>query len=249
MTPRERVRKVLAWLDQPPSRRPTFITLYFDRVDHAGHEFGPGSRQVNQAMHRIDAAIGELVAGLKQRGLYRDMNIIVVSDHGMAPSSARQTIDLDRLIDIKHADVVSLGELATLDPRPGHGREIRHALLRPHRHMRCWDKHHIPARLHYGGNPRIASIVCSPRAGWIITTRARAAGHRHVLGAHGYDNADPSMRALFIAHGPAFRHGVVVPEFPNVDVYPLAMHLLGLKPRRNDGHLRDVRDMLRPDRH
>jgi hypothetical protein len=50
---------------------------------------------------------------------------------------------------------------------------------------------------------------------------------------------------LFIAHGPAFRRGVVVPEFPNVDVYPLMMHVLGLPPRPNDGHLRAVRDMLR----
>ncbi len=249
MTPRQRVRRVLRWLDLPPSQRPDFLTLYFDRVDHAGHEYGPDSPQVNAAMHRIDAAIGLLVKGLKRRGLYRRMNIIVVSDHGMARSPARKTILMDRLVDMRHIRVVSMGELATLFPKRGHRREVRRALLRPHRHMHCWDKHHIPARLHYGSNPRVPPIVCSPQTGWTISTTRWEKHHVHNRGSHGYDNADPRMRALFIAHGPAFRRGLVVPEFPNVDVYPLAMHLLGLKPLRNDGSFAVGRRMLRHHRH
>ena len=52
------------------------------------------------------------------------------------------------------------------------------------------------------------------------------------------------MRALFIAHGPAFRTGVVVPPFDNVDVYPLLAHLLRIKPEANDGNFDDVRNTL-----
>ena len=245
MTPRQRVRRVLHWLDLPPARRPHFITLYFDRVDHAGHAYGPDSKQVTTVAHRIDAAIGLLVKGLRQRGLYHRMNIIVLSDHGMARSPARNTVYLDRLIDMRDVDAVTLGELASLNPKRGHHREVRKALLRRHRHMRCWDKHHIPARLHYGSNARVPAIICTPQVGWRITTHRWMAHHRPSRGSHGYDNAARSMRALFIAHGPAFRRGVVVPEFPNVDVYPLMMHVLGLPPRPNDGHLRAVRDMLR----
>ena len=66
------------------------------------------------------------------------------------------------------------------------------------------------------------------------------------LGEHGYDNASPLMRALFIAHGPAFRDGLVVPEFPNVDVYPLLMHLLHIRAAANDGDYAAVEDMLKP---
>lgn len=249
LTPRQRVRRLLHWLDLPPGQRPDFMTLYFDRLDHAGHEYGPHSRQVNATMHRIDAAIGLLVNGLRKRGLYRHMNIIVVSDHGMASSPARKTILLDKRIDMRHVKVVSMGELATLSPRRGHRKEIRRALLRRHRHMRCWDKHHIPARFHYGRNRRVPPIVCSPQTGWTISTTTWEKHHEHSRGSHGYDNADPRMRALFIAHGPAFRRGLVVPEFPNVDVYPLAMHLLGLTPRPNDGSFRAVRSMLRHRRH
>jgi len=48
------------------------------------------------------------------------------------------------------------------------------------------------------------------------------------------------MAAVFIASGPAFRHGVVLPSFDNVDVYPLLTHVIGLKPEPNDGKLADV---------
>ena len=57
-----------------------------------------------------------------------------------------------------------------------------------------------------------------------------------LLGEHGYDNAAPQMGALFIANGPAFvQSGEVVKPFPNVDVYPLMTHVLGIKGEPSDG--------------
>ena len=43
------------------------------------------------------------------------------------------------------------------------------------------------------------------------------------------------MRAVFLARGPAFREGVVLPAFDNVDVYPLLARLSGVAPAPNDG--------------
>jgi len=37
-----------------------------------------------------------------------------------------------------------------------------------------------------------------------------------------------------------------VPEFPNVDVYPLMTHLLHITPAANDGDYRAVEEMLVP---
>jgi hypothetical protein len=54
------------------------------------------------------------------------------------------------------------------------------------------------------------------------------------------------MGALFIAAGPAFRRGLVVGPFPNVDVYPLLTHVLGIRGEANDGDFGAVREMLRP---
>jgi len=89
--------------------------------------------------------------------------------------------------------------------------------------------------------------VCLADTGWRITTAEHLAKRKgHIsLGDHGYDNADPLMRALFVAHGPAFRAGLRVPEFPNVDVYPLMTRLLGLPAAANDGDYEAVKGMLK----
>lgn len=52
------------------------------------------------------------------------------------------------------------------------------------------------------------------------------------------------MAALFIASGPAFRHGVALPTFDNVDVYPLLARLIGVKAQPNDGKFSEVAPAL-----
>ena len=249
VTPTQRVDQILAWLDLPPDRRPSFATLYFDAVDHAGHHDGPDSPQVDQALRETDQALARLVQGLKQRGLFDHINLIVLADHGMASVPLEHSVLIERELNLDDVQVVSLGILAGFNPKPGHDfAAIEAKLERPHPHMRCWDKARVPARLAYGHNPRVPQLLCLADVGWRITTADYLASHAgHVsLGEHGYDNAAPQMRALFVAHGPAFRDGVTVPSFPNVDVYPLMVHLLGLPPQPSDGDYGAVEGMLEP---
>ncbi|MGN2254797.1 ectonucleotide pyrophosphatase/phosphodiesterase [Frateuria sp. GZRe12] len=249
VTPNQRVDQVLAWLDLPAARRPSFLTLYFDDVDHAGHYHGPDSPQVEQALRETDQALARLVQGLKQRGLFDRINLIVLADHGMAPVPLDHSVLIERELGLDDVQVVSLGVLAGFNPKPGHDfAAIEARMERPHPHMQCWDKTRVPARLAYGHNPRVPQLLCLANVGWRITTADWLASHKgHIsVGEHGYDNAAPQMRALFVAHGPAFRDGVMVPPFPNVDVYPLMVHLLGLPPQPSDGDYDAVKDMLEP---
>ena len=240
----QRVDTLLGWLDAPPATRPQFLTLYFDIVDTAGHLHGPDSPEVNKAVGTVDRAIGRLVAGLKARGL--DANLVIVADHGMAATAPERTIVLDDDIDPASAHVVFADAVSGVDfPRAAAGEAAEAKLLAPHPHMACWKKADIPARYHYGANPRVPDVICAAEVGWLIETRESLARHRApLLGEHGYDNAAPDMGALFIAHGPAFAKGDVVKPFPNVDVYPLMTHVLGLKPEPNDGHFAEVADVL-----
>jgi len=61
---------------------------------------------------------------------------------------------------------------------------------------------------------------------------------------HGYPPDLPSMRALFIARGPAFARGAVVPPFQNIHVYDLVAHILRLTPAANDGSLDSIKAVL-----
>jgi predicted AlkP superfamily pyrophosphatase or phosphodiesterase len=132
-----------------------------------------------------------------------------------------------------------------VNPLPGHEAEIEKVLLAPRPHMRCWRRADIPAQLHYGKNPRVPAIFCLGDLGWSIVTRQAASYYPVLHGNHGYDPAEPTMAALFLAHGPAFKPGVTLPSFDNVDVYPVLAKLIGVKPEPNDGHPADLAAGLR----
>jgi predicted AlkP superfamily pyrophosphatase or phosphodiesterase len=94
----------------------------------------------------------------------------------------------------------------------------------------------LPERLHYRDNPRIPPVLLLADEGWEVSTRQSVASRRKPeRGDHGYDPALVSMGATFIAAGPAFRHGTVLPPFENIQVYSLLCAVLGLRPAPNDG--------------
>jgi predicted AlkP superfamily pyrophosphatase or phosphodiesterase len=219
-----RVRAVLDWTRRPAATRPRFVTTYFDVVDTAGHNHGPTSPQVDAAIADVDRAIGELVAGLAEQG--QPANLIIVSDHGMSATSSDRVIALDRLVPPADARVFESGPYATFVPQPGREAAVATALLKPHAHLQCWRKGEIPARFHYGTNPRVPPFLCLAEDGWMTYKTAPTTPFSR--GEHGYDNALPSMRALFIANGPAFASGRRLEPFDNVAVAPLLRTLLGL---------------------
>jgi len=240
----ERVDRLLAWLDLPAAERPGFMTLYFEAVDTQGHRSGPDGEGLGQALRDTDAAIARLITGLKARGLYDQVNLVIVADHGMAETGPDRIVYLDDITSLDGVTTVTMGAVAGLIPRTP---QAEAALLAGHPHLRCWRKADLPTRFHYGTHRRIPPIVCLTETGWVLSTREWAA-RRPMTGpggSHGYDPDDPRMRALFIAHGPAFRRGVTLPVFDNVSVYPLVMRLLGLKARPNDGRARDTAPALR----
>jgi predicted AlkP superfamily pyrophosphatase or phosphodiesterase len=231
-----RVDQVLRWVGQTDADAPRLVTLYMEQVDHAGHDHGPDSPEYAAAIGEVDAAIGRLLDGLQSRGLDASTNVIVVSVHGMASVPAGQTIAIEDMVDPTIATDVSMGQSVGFAPLPGKRREAEKVLLGAHAQYDCWTRQTLPARWHYGSNPRSPPIVCQMHEGWNALSRAsvaaRAPGTR---GSHGYDNALPSMRAVFIARGPSFKQGQTIEGFDNVDVYPLLARLLGVPAAPNDG--------------
>ena len=246
-----RVRQVLEWLSAPPAEAPSLVTLYLSDVDHAGHEYGPDAPQTDSAIARVDSAIGWLLSGLDQRGLSSRVDLMVVSDHGMTSSGPDRTVFLDDYIHLNDVTIVDLSPVAALIPHSGRDAEVYRRLHGANAHLTVYRKSETPPGWHYRGNGRIPPILAVADEGWLISTHARRGslalpGER---GTHGYDPELPSMRALFVARGPAFRSGATVPPFGNVHLYALMAHILGLRPAPNDGSLDSVRAVLRnPDK-
>jgi predicted AlkP superfamily pyrophosphatase or phosphodiesterase len=242
----QRVDGLLAWLDLPAAQRPTFCTLYFDVVDHAGHDFGPDAPETAAAVRDVDAAIDRLLAGLAARGLRDTANLVIVSDHGMTATVPDGYVYLDDLVDLDAVQGDFAGTQAGLRPRTGTPAELVAKIQKAQpAHMQVYLREDLPESLHYRDNPRIPPVLLLADEGWEVSTRKYVASrHRPERGDHGYDPALISMGATFIAAGPAFRHGKVLPPFENIHVYNLLCAVLGLRPAPNDGDDRLVRTAL-----
>lgn len=250
MSGEARVDQVLAWLDSADGPPIAFSTLYFDIVDTEGHHYGPESPEVRAAAASVDAALGRLVEGLKARGRFESTDIVIVADHGMAPLPAANRVVLDDLVDVSKIELVTTGAVTSLTPKPGERQVVERALLsKPLPHMTCWKKSKIPARFHYGRNARVPAIVCLSETGWYATTLAAKANpgkwDGKDGGAHGFDPYDPTMQAVFVAHGPSFKRGVTLPVFDNVDVYPLLAGITSVRPEASDGSLKVFERVLK----
>ena len=165
----------------------------------------------------------------------------------MTDVNADRLIFLDDYLSLDSLDVVDWTPVAAIVPKPGHDRYVLSRLVNANPHLAVYRKADVPARFHFSVGARVTPVVAIADEGWTITSH-RNAGRTPpgwTGGSHGYDNQLPSMGALFVAAGPAFRAGVVVPPFQNVHVYSLLAKVLGLMPAPTDGSLDSVRVLLR----
>lgn len=244
MAANDRVDQVLAWLDLPAAERPRLVTLYFENYDVAAHATGTDSDASIDALKTVDAAIARLREGLHNRELDASTDLIVVSDHGMITVRGQDVRYLDDLVPANTFEVVHVGPLAGLNPKPGHVQQVEKALVGRHDRYECWRKQDLPARWQYGHNSRVPAILCQADPGWRVLIRSMPESAER-RGEHSYAPEAPVMRATFVATGPDFINGTQLPAFANVDVYPLLARLLHITPAANDGTLEPLLPALR----
>lgn len=237
-----RIKQVLAWLDQPGDERPDFLTLYFSLIDSAGHDYGPDHPEVIAALKEVDRALGLLIVGLEERGLFNKMHILVTSDHGMEAINAQRYILLDELIDLNKIMVSDWGPAAQIWVTDDglSADAIFAALNNAHPNLRVWKKADIPPRYHFSKHKRVPDLVAESDLGWMVSSTSvynRQAERGRPNGMHGWDPAWHSMHGIFIAHGPAFAAGGNIPAVRGIDLYSLIAELLHIKPADNDGNL------------
>ncbi|CAN9319602.1 unnamed protein product [Alternaria alternata] len=258
-----KVDRIMSLLDVPGPRdvgakanapRPQLIAAYVPDVDGDGHRYGPNSTEIRKTIASADAMVGGILSGLQARNLTNIVNVIVVSDHGMATTDVTRLIQLEDLVDTKeleHTDGWPLYGLRPRDPDSLHRlyNQIKQRTREnPNVDVYLRDED-MPERYHFSRNKRIAPLWIVPKTGWAIVTRDEfdvEAGKKkggqvyHPRGLHGYDFEHPLMRAVFIAQGPAFPHtpGSRMHPFQNIELYNIVCDTLGLTPAPNNGTLR-----------
>jgi predicted AlkP superfamily pyrophosphatase or phosphodiesterase len=233
----ERVDQLLSWLAQPEVARPTFLTLYFSTMDNAGHDAGPDSPEVGEAAAIVDRLLARLVNGVRAQGLESRVNYVLVSDHGMAALSRERTIVLDDYLDLSTIEIIDTSPVVTINPIRGSADAIYEALKDKHPSLAVYTRETLPLEYRLRNHPRLPAVIGVAADGWHVTTREWLERDKNRVpgGTHGYDPALRSMHGLFVASGPRFKSGVVVPPFLNIHVYELICNVLGLRPAPNDG--------------
>ncbi|KAF2835548.1 Phosphodiest-domain-containing protein, partial [Patellaria atrata CBS 101060] len=235
----------------PP--RPQLLAAYVPNVDSDGHTYGPNSTEIRQTIRNVDTMLNDILLGLKDRNLTDIVNVVVVSDHGMA------TTDVSRLIQFE--DLINPDEIEHIDGWPLYGLRPKNIsnLLPIYQKLRARIKanpnidvylrdENMPPHYHFSNNERIAPLWIIPKTGWAVVTKKefnveeglRNGDVYHPRGLHGYDFENPLMRAIFVARGPAFPHtpGSRMDNFQNIELYNIICDSLGIEPRPNNGTLR-----------
>ncbi|KAL4256686.1 Type I phosphodiesterase/nucleotide pyrophosphatase [Pleurotus pulmonarius] len=260
----EKLDQIISWVDLPLHKRPQLILAYDQSLDHAGHTTGPMSSAVNRTLQQIDSFARVLHAELQARNLTDIVDTIFVSDHGMTDTSHPEFIYMDDILGaegvkmIEHEDGwPSMGLRFRPEANETHYLQtlIQAAEANGHK-FDVYTHETMPKRYHFSDSDRIAPIYVVPKIGYALTTYEQGTAGMSA-GSHGYDNMEPSMQAIFIAHGPfstvakalqrsvlpashlfsclnAGWHAVsdathVIEGFQNVELYNLVIKLLGIQ--------------------
>ncbi|HLL82457.1 MAG TPA: ectonucleotide pyrophosphatase/phosphodiesterase [Longimicrobium sp.] len=223
-----RFDQVLKWLRLPSERRPHLVAVYISEVDEGHHP--PGSPEVRAAVTRVDDALEHLLNAIDALAIGRQVNVVLVSDHGMQDVRAGRTRFLADHIPLEGVRVVGTGPTTSLffDGDTAAMERARAALRAGLPGAGVYRRAEIPARYHLAASPRAGDLLVEMPAPDLIAVRRPAPGTDP--GNHGYDPATPSMHAFFAAAGPAFRPRTRVPAFENVHLYPLLAAILRLRP-------------------
>jgi alkaline phosphatase D len=239
----DRVDTVLAWLSLPERQRPHLVTLYFEEPDAVSHVYGPLSPETGTEVKSLDSLIGKLREGISKLPHAKKINMIVLSDHGMAEiDTSRYNYVFDTLPQAMVKRIYGGSPVWAIEPAEGMTDSVLYYLNIQHG-IRAYRREDLPAHLHYGTHPRIPAVVLIADPGWVAGLRPKPSGYNR--GDHGYDWKFRDVHSIFYAEGPAFRKGFAVDTLYNVDVYNIISEILNLTTAPNDGDRERVSPLFR----
>lgn len=265
-TLKEKVDRVFELLDLPSGDRPDLILTYVPLIDMVGHKYGITGLELLEALKLVDEMVGNITEGLAARHLANIVNFVVLSDHGMAPTSDSRVFYLDDVIDmglVKSRLNAPLSALRfyekdhendpTKDPRKdeketyeklkkGKSGNVGYEVYFSDEMPKEW---HFDPRMPYGR--RLAPLFVVPDVGFTVTTHEEynSWGNKlSVKGLHGYNNSEPLMHAFFAAQGPYFKPGHYMP-LKMVDIYQGLCESIGMLPRKTHGSFK-LEPLTRP---
>ncbi len=246
-----RFDQIIKWLQLPAELRPQFIASYFSSVDSVGHSYGPNSNELAKAVEEIDVLIGDFVARLAKE-IAHDVNIILVSDHGMLQKDTTKIIKPSMIFDqktlglIKNKSIIiaqndtqiyiyftALNKLERSKVIKNIVENKKGANL-----YQLYSKGNYPKHWQFDKNintiPDVILEALPPatfvKESYGIQFTNYGTQFSKNEGTHGYDALNQKdLMGIFIAFGPSVVEGREVRIFENIHVFPFMSELLLMK--------------------
>ncbi len=239
----DRANQVVEWLQLPEEKRPHLSMWYLHEPDATGHDFGPHSKEIYKNVQYLDSLIGDFTRKIEALPIANEINLIVLSDHGMGKLSPDRIVYLDKIIPDDIVENIYGGNpIFYIAPKPDMTDSIMN-ILKATEHIKAWKKEELPEHYNFGKNQRIPAIIAEADSAWSLTLTTD--NYANMLGTHGYDNNNTDMHAIFYAKGPAFKNNYKHFTFENVDIYNLICKILNIKPAPNDGKPERINGILK----
>ena len=196
---------------------------------------------MDDALSEVDNAIGTLINGLKERNIFDDINLVIVSDHGMASVNSKHIIYAEDIFNLNLTHSIYFGPVSFIrtlsDDFIGEVYSRLEAYSFKYGTFKVYLRTTLPPEWNYGKNDRIAQIIVVCEPSYYFSSRTSTPPP---VGDHGYPLPNKDMEAIFIAHGSRIRKrnemGTnTLDPFLCLDLFPFLCKLMDFTPPLNNG--------------
>lgn len=233
------------------AHKPNLLLFHLLTTDSMQHQYGARTLGQQTALVLADARVGRLVEACRRAGILGTTTFVVVSDHGFKTYKHRirgnvvlkehglsdsawaiaeggtanvyvtgqaDTAKTIEAIKAAFAGVEGVAEVITPADYPRYGLPSPRVM------------------------PRMSDVVIAARDGYAFDAGVTGLAVETLpdgvaLGAHGYLNTDPDLRAIFVASGAGVKRGAPLGVIHNLDVAPTIAAWLGLQMPNIEGHV------------
>ncbi|OAD61524.1 Ectonucleotide pyrophosphatase/phosphodiesterase family member 5 [Eufriesea mexicana] len=163
----ERIDTLISWFVHP-IHPINFGILYFEEPDYHGHGIGIKGPEFDDILRKLDNITRYLHNKIEYHGLH-DLNIIHLSDHGMASVKLDRIIDLTKYINSSDYKYVGTSPGLHIFPNTGKEETIYQALKQASletKTFRVYKREEIPKKYHYSNNTRVGPIFIIAEVGY-----------------------------------------------------------------------------------